>query len=92
MRPGRTKLRRICTNRRCNSPLKGVFAGERLAEHERVDLVRALVRVDALEVHEVPDDWILEQDAVGTEQVAGRTRRFERHLDVVALAERHLRG
>src|SRR5215831_6498882 len=63
---------------------------ERLANDERVDLVGAFVGVHALEVEHVPDDGILEQDAVAPEDCARAPSDFERLTHVVALAERDL--
>ena len=49
---------------------EGVLAGQRLADDERVHLVRALVREHRLEVVDVPDDRVLERDAVRAEDRA----------------------
>lgn len=50
--------------------LVGGDARDVLAEDQRVDIVRALVRVDRLEVAEVAHHRVLERDAVAAEDVA----------------------
>jgi len=62
-------------------------AGQRLAEHERVDLVRALVGVHALEIEHVPDRWILEQNAVAPSKARERRAQSSATAHVVALAQ-----
>jgi hypothetical protein len=53
-----------------------------------VDVVRALVGVDRLEVHHVADDVVLVGDAVAAVHVAGDARDVERLAAVVALDQR----
>ena len=69
-----------------------VVAGEGVADHERVHLVRALVREHGLEVVHVPDDRVLERDAVAAEDRARRSADLERAADVAHLAHAHLLG
>jgi len=63
-----------------------------LAEDERVDVVRAFVGRDGLEVTEVAHDRVFERDAVAAEDVAADARGLERDADVVALDHRDVRG
>src|SRR5205809_2449215 len=44
---------------------------DRFADDERVDVMRALVGIDALDVGEVAEDGILVDDPVGAERLAG---------------------
>lgn len=58
-----------------------------------MDIVRAFVRVDGLEVHDVADDVVLVADAVASEHVPGLPRNVQRLPARVALDERdHLGG
>src|SRR4029079_17573855 len=61
----------------------GRDAGQLLADDEQVDVVRALVGEDALEVHHVAEALVLVGDAAGAEDVAGQAREVARDLDVV---------
>src|SRR5579871_684383 len=67
-----------------------VETGECLSEDERVHLVCALVRVDALEVQHVSDDGILEENSIAPEDAAAGSGDGERVANVVPLAERNL--
>ena len=54
--------------------------------------MRALVGVDGLQVHDVPDDVVLVLDAVAAEHVAAGARNVQRFAARVALQQRdHLR-
>src|SRR5205823_3603158 len=64
---------------------KRVLAGQRIADDERVHLVRALVREDGLEVVHVPDRRILERDPVRTEHRARRATHLQRAAHVAHL-------
>src|SRR5438093_5704234 len=61
-----------------------------LAQDERMDVVRPLVRIDRLEVREVAHGLILRQDAVRAEQAARLARHVGRDAHIVPLGERHL--
>src|SRR6476659_5948447 len=74
-----------------------VLAGQIPADDERVDVVRALVGVDRLEVEHVADHGVLRRDAVAPVHLAGQPGALERHAHVVAfrhadLREVHLAG
>src|SRR5687767_11349906 len=71
---------------------KRALARQRFAEYERVDLVGTFIGEDALEIEHVADDRVLEQNAVGAQEVTAGAGDFERNGDVVALAERDLLG
>src|SRR5512137_19601 len=60
-------------------------AGLRAAEDQRVDVVRAFVGVDHLEVQHVARDAVLVADAVAAEHVAREPCDFERLAARVAL-------
>src|ERR1044071_6975426 len=62
------------------------------ANHQRMDLMRAFIRIDRLQVDHVPEDRMLEADAVGAEHAAHRACDLERHRHVVALPQADLRG
>lgn len=49
---------------------EGWDSGDLLAEHEQVDVVRALIGLDALEVTHVPETLILVEDADRAQDVA----------------------
>src|SRR5438094_2728053 len=61
---------------------EGVLARQRLADDEGVHLVRAFVRQHRLEVVHVPDDRVLERDAVAAEDRARGAAHLERAADV----------
>src|SRR2546426_5014956 len=61
-----------------------------LAQDERVDVVRPLIRINRLEVREVAHRLILRQDAVRAEQPARLTRHVGRDAHVVPLGKRYL--
>src|SRR5690606_29779833 len=63
-------------------------AGLRAPEYEGVNVVRALVGVDHLEVHEVADHAVLVGDAVAAVHVARHARDLERLAARVALHDR----
>src|SRR4051795_436720 len=67
--------------------LEGRDAGDVLADDERVDVVRALVREHALEVQHVAAALVLVGHAVGAEDVAGVARAVAGHRDAVALGK-----
>src|SRR4051794_36562588 len=60
-------------------------AGNRLAEHELVDVVRALVGRDALEIAHVPEALVLVENAHAPENVASLPRHIEGDRDIVHL-------
>src|SRR5207253_3853158 len=62
-----------------------VLAGQRLADGERMYLVRAFVGEHRLEVVHVPDDGILERDPVAAEDGARAPADLERAADVTHL-------
>ena len=66
---------RPTTGRARTTLAEGVLAGQRLADHESVHLVRALVGQDGLEVVHVADDGVLERDAVRAEDRARASSR-----------------
>src|SRR5690348_10863926 len=69
---------------------ESVETGERLAEDESVDLVRAFVGVNALEIQHVPDHGVLEKNPVTAQDPAAGSRDLERLSHVVSFAERYL--
>src|SRR3954454_19486451 len=69
-----------------------VLAGERLAEDQRVHLVRALVGEDRLEVRRVAHDRVLRADPVGAEDRARLAGDRDRLADVVQLADADVLG
>src|SRR5215469_2051344 len=70
----------------------GRDAGDGLAERERVDLLRALVRQHRLQVVRVPDDRVLESHAVGAEDGPRLAGYLDRRPDIAHLAEADLLG
>src|SRR5439155_3457214 len=58
--------------------------GDLLPQNQGVDVVRAFVGVDRLEVRQMPHRLILGEDAVGAEQPPRLARDIGRHADVVA--------
>src|SRR5690606_38934629 len=78
--PPSVKTARVVVD--CRPPLEGGEAGQVLAEHERVDIVRPLVGVDGLEVRHVAHGLVLDEDAVGAEQTACLARDVAGHVDV----------
>src|SRR5262245_63332714 len=69
---------------------EGVLARQGVADDERVHLVRALVGEDALEVVHVPDDRVLERDAVCAEHGSRAAAHLDRAAYVPHLPERDL--
>src|SRR5438445_8281906 len=67
---------------------KGLDAGLRAAEDQRVDVVRALVGVDHLQVDDVADDAELVGNPVAAEHVARSTCDIQRLAARVALQDR----
>src|SRR5258706_6364120 len=61
---------------------------DRLADDQRMDVVRALVRVDRLEVAHVPAALVLVGDAARAQDLPGGARDLERALHFVHLAQR----
>ena len=55
-----------------------------------MDIVRSLVRVDALEIRHVPHRRVLGQNAIGAEEAAGFARDIGGNVAVVPLRERDL--
>src|SRR5262249_26683174 len=66
-------------------------AGLRAAEDERMDIVRAFVGVDGLEIAHHAHDVKLIGDAVATVHVASEPRHFQRLAAIVALEHRDRR-
>src|SRR3546814_15281849 len=64
---------------------KGADAGDRPAEDQGVDIVRALVSVHRFEVHRVADDMIFGRDTVAAVPVAGDPPDTERLAAIVPL-------
>src|SRR3954470_23131090 len=91
----RTRARRDARSSRCGgTATSGIERGEPgdiLPDDERMDVVRALVRVDGLEVQHVPAALILVRDPVRAEDVARIASDVSRHRDARALRERDLR-
>src|SRR5262245_5556801 len=87
-----TRMRRPSplAGRRARSQPERVEASDVAADDQRVDVVRALVRVDRLQIHHVPDDRVLVHDAGRAQDVARQSGAVERHLHVVHLRHRHL--
>ncbi len=69
-----------------------VVPGEGIADHERVHLVRALVREHGLEVVHVPDHRVFERDAVAAEDRPRGAADLECAAHVAHLAHAHLLG
>src|SRR6266576_268940 len=72
--------------------LKGADAGDRLAKDERVNVVRTLIRVDALEIGHVAHRTVLGENPDRAEEATRFAGDISRHVDVVSLGERHLLG
>src|SRR5471032_3453164 len=64
---------------------EGLDAGDGAAEDQRMDVVRALVGVDRLEVHGVADHVILVGDTVAAVHVARDAGDIERLAAIVEL-------
>src|SRR5579859_7429849 len=69
---------------------EGVEAGDLRADDERVDVVRALIRLHRLQVHHVAHDGVVVGHAIGAEDVARQPRALQRHADVVPLRVREV--
>ena len=54
-----------------------------------MDIVSAFVRVDGLEVHDVPDDVVLVGDSIAAQHVAARAGNVQRFAARVALQQRN---
>src|SRR6516165_7091476 len=67
---------------------KGAQAGDVAAHQEGLDRLGSLVGVDGLNIGHVPDDVVLEQDAVAAQQISCLGEDFAGLLRVVQLAER----
>src|SRR5690349_12694052 len=67
---------------------EGVVAGDVAADDQRLHGVGALVRVDRLDVAQVPGDVVVEQDAVAAEHVAGVGEDGPGPFGVVHLGQR----
>src|SRR5262245_35968048 len=87
---GSAKATRPDATRWASCLLVGPKAGQRLPDHERMDLGRALVRQHRLEVVHVADHRILERDAARAQDRARLARDLERLADVVQLAHADL--
>src|ERR1700679_2766248 len=69
-------------------PLIGGDSGQMLAQNQTVDVVRALVGFDRLQIHHVAHDGVVFGDAVGAQNVARQAGGFKSHPDIVALGHR----
>src|SRR5438552_3475157 len=67
---------------------KGLDAGLRAAEDQGVDVVRAFVGIDHLQVDDVADDAELVGDAIAAQHVAREARDLQRLAARVALHDR----
>src|SRR2546429_97547 len=67
---------------------EGLDAGLRAPEDQRVDIVRAFVGIDHLQVDDVADDAELVGDAVAAQHIAREARDLERLAARVALHDR----
>ena len=63
---------------------------DRLTKDKRVNIVRSLIGVHALEVGEVPHGLVLGQNAIRAEQPTRLTGALTCHVHVVALCQGHL--
>ena len=63
-----------------------------MPDDQGVDVMRAFVGVNGLEIYEMPNHGIAISDAHRVEDVARVARAFERHPDIIAFRERNLRG
>src|SRR3954462_7773200 len=70
--------------------LKSAQTRDRLAEYEGMDVVGALVGVDALQIFHVAHRRVLGEDAVGAQKPARLAGDVGGDADVVALGERDL--
>ena len=61
--------------------------GEVVAQHQGVDVMGALVGHHGLQIHEVPHDGVLVDDAVGAVDLARGPGAFAGHPDVVPLGQ-----
>src|SRR5438105_15402071 len=61
-----------------------------LTEHEGMDVVRPFVGINAFEVRHVTHRGVLGENADGAEETARLSCDVGRHIDIVALGERHL--
>src|SRR5215467_4700278 len=90
----RTSASSSAISTRMNAPSwsepERVEAGDVPADDEGMDVVRALVGVDGLQIHHVADHRMLVDDAGGAQDVTGQPRRVERDLHVVHLGHRNL--
>src|SRR5437879_8419373 len=70
--------------------IEGIQSRNFLPQDQRVDVVRALVGVDRLQIREMAHRLILRQDAVGSEETPRLPRDLGRYVHVVPLGEGHL--
>ena len=72
---------------------EGLESGDGPAQDEGVHVVGALVRVDGLQVHHVPDDVVLVRDTVAAEHLPRRPGDVDRlHAGVPLHHRDHLGG
>src|SRR5258708_2015104 len=86
----------VQTNAACRAATKRKLdecgdAGYALADYELVDVVRAFVGGDALEIVHVAHDGVIVDDVVGAENVAGFARGLKGDGDVVHLQHGNVR-
>src|SRR2546426_8382397 len=86
----RTPSRAVAPVRCACSRPERVEARDVPPDDEGMDVVRALVRVDRLQIHHVTDHRVLVNDSGGAQDVARQPGGVERHLDVVHLRHRDL--
>src|SRR3546814_8482238 len=87
---GPASTRASSTTRRPSSGFisgKGADAGDRAAEDQRVDVVRAFIGIHRFEVHRMADDVIFGGDAVAAVHIARDARDIERLAAIVALEQ-----
>src|SRR6266481_7796586 len=75
-----------------SSATESIDAGDVLANDQGVDVMRAFVGINALEIHEMSNHGIAIGDADGAQDVARFPRTLERHPNIVALSQRNLLG
>ena len=70
---------------------EGLDSSDGSSDDETVNVVSALVRVDGLQVHDVPDDVVFVAHAIPAQHVSSRPRDVQRLAAVVAFQNRNLK-
>ena len=70
---------------------EGLDSSDGSSDDEAVNVVSALVRVDGLQVHDVPDDVVFVAHAVAAQHVSSRPRDVQSLAAVVAFQNRNLK-